>query len=256
MFVDDSDELCELIMGLEEADFEWIKIQPFQNHIQQKGRDVFQQELVDLYDRTVGSTTPRDYLNAHHIEQLGILTNTFLTVYRHYLNHREQYKLRIVERYVREILTGNPSYIGFSLHSLGNVISRAIRRSLREACDLPLIAGGPVTPFLGEREMESMFSDDHIDYLVVGEGEHALPRLIAALEANHTLRSVENLVYHNRGTLQHNDRVALTELGSLPFPDFSQFDLDRYLTPTRILPVLTARGCAWGTCAFCSHHNI
>ncbi|MBC2743205.1 MAG: radical SAM protein [Desulfosarcina sp.] len=33
--------------------------------------------------------------------------------------------------------------------------------------------------------------------------------------------------------------------------DYSYFDLDRYLSPARILPYSTSRGCYWKKCAFC-----
>lgn len=37
-------------------------------------------------------------------------------------------------------------------------------------------------------------------------------------------------------------------------PDFSDFDLDRYLSPRLVLPYLVAHGCKWGLCTFCTHH--
>jgi len=37
-------------------------------------------------------------------------------------------------------------------------------------------------------------------------------------------------------------------------PDFSDFNLDRYLSSRLVLPYLIAHGCKWGLCTFCSHH--
>lgn len=37
-------------------------------------------------------------------------------------------------------------------------------------------------------------------------------------------------------------------------PDFSDFDMNKYLSPRLVLPYLVAHGCKWGLCTFCSHH--
>jgi len=37
-------------------------------------------------------------------------------------------------------------------------------------------------------------------------------------------------------------------------PDFSDFEMERYLSPRLVLPYLTAHGCKWGLCSFCTHH--
>ncbi len=37
-------------------------------------------------------------------------------------------------------------------------------------------------------------------------------------------------------------------------PDFSDLEMDRYLSPFLVLPYLVAHGCKWGSCTFCSHH--
>lgn len=37
-------------------------------------------------------------------------------------------------------------------------------------------------------------------------------------------------------------------------PDFSDLDLTRYFSPTKVLPYLVSHGCKWGLCTFCSHH--
>lgn len=36
-------------------------------------------------------------------------------------------------------------------------------------------------------------------------------------------------------------------------PDFSDYDLNKYLSPDIVLPYLVSHGCKWGKCNFCSH---
>lgn len=42
----------------------------------------------------------------------------------------------------------------------------------------------------------------------------------------------------------------LRDLDATPVPDFTDFPWDRY--PTRIIPIMTGRGCQWDKCLFCS----
>lgn len=37
-------------------------------------------------------------------------------------------------------------------------------------------------------------------------------------------------------------------------PDFSDLDMNKYLSPRLVLPYLIAHGCKWGLCTFCTHH--
>ncbi|NQX77816.1 hypothetical protein [Gilvibacter sp.] len=40
------------------------------------------------------------------------------------------------------------------------------------------------------------------------------------------------------------------KMEELPVPDYSDFPWDKY--PNRIIPYMTARGCSWGKCNFCT----
>ena len=44
--------------------------------------------------------------------------------------------------------------------------------------------------------------------------------------------------------------LPLRELDQVRVPDFSDFPWERY--PTRVVPLMTGRGCQWGKCVFCS----
>ena len=55
------------------------------------------------------------------------------------------------------------------------------------------------------------------------------------------------------GELVTNELRPLADLDDLPAPDFSDYGLDDYLPPERVLPVRTSTGCQWGRCAFCAY---
>jgi anaerobic magnesium-protoporphyrin IX monomethyl ester cyclase len=65
------------------------------------------------------------------------------------------------------------------------------------------------------------------------------------------------LIYRERGTVRSTGVEAMPEPepGDRPnfgAPDFDGLPLDRYLTPTPVLPLLSSHGCYHGKCAFCN----
>ena len=91
------------------------------------------------------------------------------------------------------------------------------------------------------------------DYLIPGEGELGLYHLCRAKDSA-DLANVPNLIYFSGKDLRINP-PAMVEIDTLPPPDFSQFQLDKYFTPKPVLPLMTSRGCPWGKCTFCTHHH-
>ncbi len=91
-----------------------------------------------------------------------------------------------------------------------------------------------------------------IDSAVVFDGEQALYQLSQALKDGDDLGAVPNLIYHDGNQVQVNERNTPEKIADLPLPDFDGLPLDRYLAPRLVLPLLTARGCYFGKCAFCN----
>jgi len=99
--------------------------------------------------------------------------------------------------------------------------------------DAVYIAGGPHPSAMPEEALQ------HFDYVVIGEGEEALPELIAAINQGLDPESVAGIAYMKGGMLR------LTS-------GRKQADLDCYPPFQRPLlaPVEISRGCPWG-CAYC-----
>ncbi len=157
----------------------------------------------------------------------------------------------VIGRHAERILQERPDAVGISVlytaqqrHAL--CLAREIRR--REG-GIPVILGGTVfnegipTSWTGV--------DDLADYVVVGGGEHPL---VAILSGRADAEPVAGVVRLRRGrpaeAVPADYDVDLDEIGP---PDFSDLPLDRYYSPSPVLPVATSRGCYWRRCAFCSH---
>ncbi len=160
--------------------------------------------------------------------------------------------LPFINRYVDEILSNHPTLVGFSSSFRLDPISRAIRKQIKNKSDVPIVLGGCLTPFLPPNTYNTLFEKQYLDYLVVGEGELAFPRLYAAISQHQSCQSIPNVFYKTATGVDGTPPELINNLDDLPYPDFSQFDLDRYFTPEKILPVGASRGCSWHKCAFCS----
>jgi len=112
---------------------------------------------------------------------------------------------------------------------------------------IPVILGGPHVTFLPEEAL------DHADFVIRGEGEHALMKFIDAWEDRSSFTFVPNLSYWKNEKKTHNPRGGFFEdLDRIPFPDFTQHEMpERRVAGYRTIPILTSRGCPF-QCSFCS----
>ena len=94
---------------------------------------------------------------------------------------------------------------------------------------------------------------EHIDTVVLYEGESAYLQLVNAVEQGKPLNKLPNLMYRDESGIHVNKDVCSEDLAKLPPPDFDGLPLEKYFVPKLILPYLATRGCYWGRCTFCDH---
>jgi len=130
--------------------------------------------------------------------------------------------------------------------------SALIARILKELNkDIKIVFGGYVSN-IGYKEL---LSNLFIDFIALGEGEKSLLGLMKALNGEQKLQQVTNLAYRENGKIVTTEPEMITNLDELPFPDFSDFDLNSYFSPAPIVSTFSSRGCYWRRCAFCVHHK-
>jgi len=112
---------------------------------------------------------------------------------------------------------------------------------------IPVIMGGPHPTFLSEEAL------DHADFVIRGEGEHAIQAFFDAWENGRDFSHVPNLSYRTGDKTVHNPLApAITDLDEIPIPDLSlspRWKETRFAA--RTIPVQTSRGCPF-LCSFCS----
>ncbi len=171
-------------------------------------------------------------------------TNIFLDIYR--------------KGILRDIEREQPDIVGISIPSMPQMLAGMTLAYLIKAAGLKchVTVGGPHISMLREQLPKAPRIFELIDSAVVFDGEVALLRLVEALDGvsdqTSDLSKVPNLIYKDGNSIRVTARKEPEKISDLPLPDFDGLPLDRYLAPRLALPLLTARGCYFGKCAFCN----
>ena len=167
--------------------------------------------------------------------------NMFLDVYRKIL--------------LPDIVEFQPDLVGISIPSMAQVLAgltlaHLVRHETDLACHITI--GGPHISMLHDVLPDVPLLFDLIDSAVLYDGEGPLLHLACAQVSGTDLSTVPNLVYRDGKKILVTPRQEPAKIQNMPLPDFDGFPLDRYLAPDLALPLLTARGCYFGQCAFCN----
>jgi ribosomal peptide maturation radical SAM protein 1 len=171
----------------------------------------------------------------------------------------------LAPRFLRDRLASLPwrdfDIIGFSSSTAQSLPSLALARLLKEARpDTPVVFGG--ANWQGEAGIALHRFVGVADYAISGEAELSFPKLLRWIAGDRRSPpgEIPGLVYATAGKTRATDEATpLTDLDSLPIPDFSDFYETRHRLPgvRCSLPSLTyeaSRGCWWakhGSCSFC-----
>lgn len=144
----------------------------------------------------------------------------------------------------------NPDFVGFSVFCAKQLpYSVILAKIIKEKLNLPVIFGGAFMSYLDIQEFLDFF--DFVDFVISREGEIGIVEF-AKNFLKKTFDNVPGLYYRQTGGTLFNHEKFIENLDSLPLPDFSDFKLERYLSPFPVLPVFFSRGCFWKRCTFCT----
>jgi anaerobic magnesium-protoporphyrin IX monomethyl ester cyclase len=155
---------------------------------------------------------------------------------------------------IADIEREKPDIVGISIPTLDQMLAAVTLAYLIKEAGLAchVTVGGPHISMLREELVKVPVLFDLFDSAIVFDGEKPLLRLAEVLDGDRDLDQVPNFIY------RAGERVRVTacedpiRLADLPLPDFDGLPLGRYLAPKLVLPLLTARGCYHGKCAFCN----
>jgi anaerobic magnesium-protoporphyrin IX monomethyl ester cyclase len=112
--------------------------------------------------------------------------------------------------------------------------------------NIKIILGGIHATFLYKQILDNF----PVDFIVLGEGEITLPKLLNAIEKKSSLKKIKGLAYKKNNKLiftGHPENIS--DLDSLPIPEHEIFRDTIKKSGTAFM--MTSRGCPYG-CIFCS----
>lgn len=129
----------------------------------------------------------------------------------------------------RNLVESRYKYIGFSTFVSNICFSLLLSKKIKQLnSSIKIFFGGSSTAYKPIRDF--LLESQLADHVIVGEGENAIVKLINDLENNVAEYSViysDNIAPKDMGD---NEAIAPTikDLDELPFPDFSDLDLELY----------------------------
>jgi radical SAM superfamily enzyme YgiQ (UPF0313 family) len=161
------------------------------------------------------------------------------------------YSDRIIDEYLRRY---RPKFVGATCTTAGFLDAARIFCRVKESSPgTCCVAGGPHVSALRERIIQDF---PEVDYVVVGEGESALRRL---MEADGRAEGIAGLVFRDHGQVVFSGfQKNLLDLDTLPFPAYHKINgfPRRYQLPIFNYPrtpntsCISSRGCPY-QCTYC-----
>ncbi|MBI2105575.1 B12-binding domain-containing radical SAM protein [Candidatus Woesearchaeota archaeon] len=120
--------------------------------------------------------------------------------------------------------------------------------------DKIVIVSGVLSHALPKQVLE----ETKADFLLYGDIEESVIKLLEFLEGKGELEKINGLSYRKKNEIMVNPPQIIKDIGALPFPDLHSFDTESYIKNidfklgVRSINWYTSRGCNFD-CQFCSH---
>jgi tRNA A37 methylthiotransferase MiaB len=179
-----------------------------------------------------------------HAPLLGpVLLGTILREAGYEVNLLECAFRALQRRNLRRALSAEPDYVLLTTTFIEStaLVAEQVAMVRKLAPSAKVILGGP--SLLSDLPMRRL-----ADYCVVGEGERALPALLAALERGEEPAGIPGVCYFVNGEMRFTNPALIADLDSIPFPDWGLVRRGK----DEFFSMATQRGCYW-RCAFCSY---
>jgi anaerobic magnesium-protoporphyrin IX monomethyl ester cyclase len=118
--------------------------------------------------------------------------------------------------------------------------------NLAKKYNVPLVLGGPV--FNHDLISKQWLDIPNLKAIVGAEVDNTLPSIVDAVVEGKNLLNMAGVFLPDGNASQA--AKPLRPLNRIPLPDYTDFPWHRY--PSRLIPIMTGRGCQWAKCTFCS----
>ncbi len=144
-------------------------------------------------------------------------------------------KYFIWDEIANKIIGMNPDLIGFTSYTPTMSFVNYVSRKIKLKCDIPIMLGGPHPTSLPELSLQ----ESNADFVILGEGENAVLKLISDLQKN-----IQKKTYYGNPV----------DLDKLPLPARYLLNPQNYYKEA-FGYIMTSRGCPYN-CIFCASHTL
>src|SRR4030042_1777675 len=195
-----------------------------------------------------------------NIDGYAMFPTMSLGILKGYINSKSKHRAEIIdfafhkedwEAYLlKKINEEKPDLIGFSVLTFNYTQALKRVKFIKKNFKVKIISGG-VHCILSSEEV---IKNKEIDIVCTGEGEKTMKEL---LDKSLNCKNIEGIWYKKGETIIKNRQRRLTEdLDELGFPEWDNFDLEKYfLINDNHLPIMASRGCPYD-CTYCSNHAL
>lgn len=160
---------------------------------------------------------------------------------------------KLFQEDINRICGIKPNFVGFSIFSEAQLAYSAIlAKVIKEKFYVPIMFGGAFMSYIDISTFLRIF--DFVDFAVTKEGEIAMVEFAKNFKYKN-FNNVPGLIYRKGSKIIQNSEKFIENLDTLPPPDFSNFNLNQYLFPTPVFPIIFSRGCFWKKCTFCTYYK-
>jgi radical SAM superfamily enzyme YgiQ (UPF0313 family) len=146
---------------------------------------------------------------------------------------------------------GISAMIGYQIHSA----LKFAKRVRKANPDIPIVWGGWHPSILPEQTA----ADDHVDYVVRGQGEFTFMELLEALQNGRGYEKIPGLTFKEDGEIKSNPNRRLIDPNEFQPLPYDLIDMEKYIHSSefgaRTVTYLSSIGCPF-TCGFCAEQVV
>lgn len=153
-----------------------------------------------------------------------------------------------------EIISEQYDTIGFSINRVN--LSQSIKLALevkKKLKNTKIIFGGHIATFLSKKLIKKF---SVIDFILKGEAELSLPKLLKNFNKPKNFKKIEGLTYREGKEIKQNPQKIIKDIDKLPFPARNLLPSpQKYHKKQAYATILASRGCPYN-CTYCSIQNF
>lgn len=116
---------------------------------------------------------------------------------------------------------------------------------------IKILIGGALTVHFKKEILSDKSIWDIVDFCIFYQGEELLVELLNRIQSEN-LNDLINIAYFDGNNIKYDENLNKKSKAQA-IPDFEGIDLNKFPTPSPIIPLLTSKGCYWKKCTYCSH---